>query len=529
MVHYLKNTLRWNLALNAMIFLASSLGGQAPLSEPPLGPVPPSPATVRIVPFAQMPETAGSGLRARLSMLRTDPKETDVLWINDQRGLLYRLRGSTPSLFLDLRNELPNFIDSPGLGTGFQSFALHPEFPDNGRFYTVHTEAPRSGTPDFIGSLVGNGEFGQGVILEWTATDPSAEAFTGTRRELLRIAFPHQFHGIQEVAFNPNALPSDPDYGILYITVGDGGAFNVNKSGDLQRLDSLYGTVLRIDPAGNDGPNGAYGIPADNPFIGTQDARPEIFAYGFRNPHRIAFQPAEHAGPDGPFVFVNDVGERNFEEVNLLEAGANYGWPLREGTYLFRGESTDFRELIFPLPENDDELGFTYPIAQWDRSPGNGRAIGSGVFYYGRAMPDLRGHYIMGNIPEAELYHFPVGAVRAGSQAPVFELFFGTVSGTERFVDRYSGRIDIRMGTDHEGEILIMVKASGRIYRLLNDPRRWRGEVIRNGWAVGSPALSPVFVPNTPWIYSEPLNDWLYWPLGSSADPEGDWIFIPRY
>ncbi len=521
------HTIRRGCPFLLLLFAASGAPAQTLVPEPPLGPVPPSGVSVRLEPFAQLPATSGDGLRARLSMMRTDPADTDTLWINDLRGPLYRLVNAQPVLFIDLRDHLPAFTDSPGLGAGFQSFALHPEFAQNGRFYTVHTEDAGSGTADYTGPEVAS-EFVQGVVTEWTAENPAATTFTGTRRELLRIGFPHQIHGIQEAAFNPNAVPGHPDYGILYITVGDGGSFNVGQPGNLNRTDSLYGTVLRIDPEGTDGPNGNYGIPADNPFAAMPEARPEVYAYGFRNPHRIVFQPAALAAdPEAPYIFVNDIGERNFEEVNLLEAGANYGWPWREGTYLFRGESTQYRDYIYELPENDDDFGYTYPVAQWDRSPENGRAIGSGIFYGGTGIAGLHGHYVMGNIPEGELYHFPVSAVTPGEQTPVYEFFLGAGSRVERMEDRYTGRVDIRLGTGHDGEMYVMVKSDGRVFRMTADPDRWRGYSVRNGWVDSGDWLGALKVDLSPWIFSRELDKWLYWPAPNAPLEDGAWVFVP--
>lgn len=497
----------------------------------PLGPVPASGITVRLEPFVQMPATYSSGLRARLSMLRTDPVDTSVLWVNDQRGPLYRIRDGQVELFANLADSFPHFVDSPGLGSGVQSFALHPAFADNGRFYTVHTESAAGRNPDYIGSEVST-TFAHGVVTEWVADDPLASTFSGDSRELLRIAFPHQFHGIQEVAFNPNADEAHADYGLLYITIGDGGAYNLDQSDDLMRLDGLYGTVLRIDPEGNDSRNEAYGIPADNPFVNHENPEvwTEIYAYGFRNPHRIVFQPADQAeDPDSPYVFINEIGERNFEEVNLLIAGANYGWPWREGTYRFRGESTAFRDYIYELPLDDEDFGYTYPIAQWDRSPENGRAIGSGIFYGGQLIPELKGHYIMANIPEGELYHFPVDRVEAGTQTPVYEFLLETANGFDRIEDRYShsSRVDIRMGTDHDGEMLVMVKASGQIYRMVAATQRWHSfELLDGNWTDTGDLMGLIETGKAPWIYSQRLGQWFYWPAQSKSS--GEWIYVGK-
>jgi glucose/arabinose dehydrogenase len=213
---------------------------------------------------------------------------TGKLFVVDLRGKLYRLENGKPEVYMDIAKLRPKFINQPGLATGFGSFAFHPEFAKNGLLYTTHTEAPNSGKADFsfadsIKVTV------QWVLTEWKVNDPSAATFSGTGRELLRINFVTGIHGVQEITFNPLSKPGAADYGLLYIGVGDGGAVENGYAFLAHSPEKVWGTVLRINPKGNNSANGHYGIPANNPFVKNKKALGEIYAYGFRNPHRITW------------------------------------------------------------------------------------------------------------------------------------------------------------------------------------------------------------------------------------------------
>lgn len=147
---------------------------------------------------------------------------------------------------------------------------------------------------------------------------------------MLRVNMVNNIHGVQEITFNPLAKPGAPDYGLLYIGVGDGGAAEQKYSFLCNSNKTIWSSVLRIDPRGTNSKNGRYGIPTINPFASDNDPETlgEIFAIGFRNPNRISWSP------DGKML-ISDIGLANIEELNVGKAGANYGWPAREGTFYF--------------------------------------------------------------------------------------------------------------------------------------------------------------------------------------------------
>ena len=156
--------------------------------------------------------------------------------------------------------------------------------------------------------------------------------------------------------------------------------------------------------------NGRYRIPNDNPFVKTKGARPEIWAYGLRNPHRLAWAP-DPSNPRGTKLIANSVGYRTWETVNFIERGSNHGWPYREGNQVLSPDQRSHG----PLPEVDkiptqigDEITDQvvtpkYPVIQYGHDPAGGDAIGSGYVYNGKLIPALRGKYIFGDITTGPL------------------------------------------------------------------------------------------------------------------------------
>jgi glucose/arabinose dehydrogenase len=415
---------------------------------------------VELVDWLQAPATASSP-RARLSTLKPAYDGTPRLFVNDLRGLLYVIASpaaNSMSLYLDVKSQISVFRDSPGLGTGLTGFAFHPQFAANGRLYTAHMESAGSGRSDYGAAAAGTVVL-QGVITEWTATSPTANVFAGTRRELLRIDYNGTIHGLQDIGFNPFAKAGDEDYGLLYICAGDGGAVSAGRPDWTHRLSSPYGSILRLDPLGTNSPNGRYGIPSTNPYAndGRADTLGEIYAWGFRNPHRISWDSqAPHR------ALIGDIGENQIEEVNLLTKGGDYGYPDREGTFLLRTNQTN---VVYPLPADDATFGFTYPVAQYDHD--EGAAIAGGYVYRGANVPALRGLYFFGDIPGGRMFYVKADTITPGAQSTIYELGL-TRNGSDARLTTLAGtsRADVRFGIDLAGEVYIMTKGDGRIRRV---------------------------------------------------------------
>jgi mono/diheme cytochrome c family protein len=403
----------------------------------------------------QIPRSSDEPPLTRITKLDYQPNTGD-LFILDLRGKLYRLQNGEQKVYMDMVSLKPKFINQPGLATGFGSFAFHPEFSKNGLLYTTHTEPPASAKADFsypdsIPVLL------QWVLTEWK-TDPLAFPFSGTGREILRIDMPTAIHGMQEVTFNRLAKPGDKDYGLLYIGIGDGGSAEIGHALVSTIPDKVWGSIIRIDPSGNNSNNGKYGIPRDNPFYKTENEKsiPEIYAWGFRNPHRISWSKS------GQLLAVN-IGEHNIEALNIIKAGHFYGWPIREGTFLERFFYNTGK--IYPLPDNDSVYHVTYPVAQFDHD--EGVAISGGFEYRGTAVPQLEGKYLFGDISSGKLFYVNVKDLKLGRQATIkkWKISFKGVPTT---LVQLCGkdRVEMRFGMDSKGELYLLTKADGQVYKL---------------------------------------------------------------
>jgi hypothetical protein len=344
--------------------------------------------------FVQIPASGDQNPLTRITKLTNQPN-TDKLFVVDLRGKLYYLNGNKPEVYFDIAKEKPKFIHTPGLATGFGSFAFHPEFAKNGLLYTSHTEPPNSATADFNFSDSIKVTL-QWVLTEWKTQSPSAMPFTGDGRELLRVDVESQIHGMQELAFNPLAKPGDKDYGLLYFGIGDGGAAEHGHPEICGSMERIWGTVSRIDPKGNNSDHGQYGIPSDNPFVKSDNPNTvkEIYAMGFRNPHRIIW---DHLGR----IFIPNVGHHSVEGLYLIAPGSNSGWPTREGTFLI--DPSQNMHNIYPLPADDAKNNFNYPIAQYDHDEGN--AIAGGYEYNGKKLNALKGKFLFGDIVKGRLFY----------------------------------------------------------------------------------------------------------------------------
>jgi glucose/arabinose dehydrogenase len=358
-----------------------------------------------------------------------------------------------------MAKQRPKFIKEPGLATGFGSFAFHPDFSKNSLFYTTHTEAPNSAKADFryddsIKTTV------QWVLTEWKADDPYAESFSGTGRELLRVNFVSGIHGVQEITFNPLAKPGDEDYGLLYIGVGEGGAVEEGYPFLAHSKEKIWGTVIRVDPAGRNSANGKYGIPQTNPFAKEQNTTTlkEIYAYGFRNPHRITWSKSGN-------MLVSNVGQGNIESLYLVEPGHDYGWPIREGTVVVNPYG-DLNK-VYSLPSNDSIYHVTYPVAEYDHD--EGKAICGGYEYWGNSIPELRGKFLFGDIPTGRLFYVEMEDIRLGKQAAIHEwrISFNRQLKTLKELCG-NDRVDLHFGRDAKGELYILTKADGKMYKLVS-------------------------------------------------------------
>ena len=489
-----------------LVIALSAAAGAAPLqiTENPL----PEPVEMRglraeVRQLARLPETQGrlpedqdaAGF-ARVSFVRDAPDGRR--FVNDSRGFLYLLDADNQlTLYLDFAEALP-FTAYNRVESGFIGFDFHPEFAENGLFYTVHCEyaADNPARPDFIPpGFAPDDVVYYNVITEWRAASPESAAFEGARRELLRVGqvVDSLTHPFGYVGFNPTAAPGDADYGLLYTSGSDigfsnGAGPNSRRPGQLQRLDSVVGAILRIDPrspseSGGQKGLGDYTIPSDNRFAsdGDPDTLGEIYAHGFRNAHRLSWD-----AEDGT-LFATDIGMNHIEEVNIVRNGENYGWMQREGHFdngiNFPGGELD---QLYPLPPDvltgETEDGFTYPVAIYDHD--EGRAITGGFAYRG-AIEALRGKFVFGDVRMGRVFAADLAAMKAADDgvpttvAPIEEvqLFVREADGRERdvtfmeLVEATNGapveRTDLHISRSRDGELFLTSRQDGTVRMLV--------------------------------------------------------------
>jgi len=474
----------------ALLLLLPCVGGAGPLS----GTVHDEGLAVVVEDVIQLPSSSGSPPYARLNVLVEAPDGSGRLFVNDLRGPLYAIDGPSVHTYMDFSLLFLNLKTSPGLASGFVSFAFHPDFANNGLFYTVHTEEANQIPPANLGPALPADIVQHSILTEWNADDPALDTFSGDSRELIRIASPHNHHNLGEISFNPASGPGAADYGYLYIAAGDFGSVENGQPEQLQRLDTPYGSLLRIDPLGGSFERNStsydYAIPSSNPFA--NDGNPatlgEIYAYGFRNGHRVVWD-TEHSGA----TFVTDIGEENIEEIDVLSSGANYGWPEREGTYAI-DVSTSLGD-VFPLPPNDASFGYSYPAAQYDHDDTGGFwvAVAGGAVYREDFAVSLYGDLVFGDIVDGSLFYASVADLEAADDgdptttASIYRLGVlrdGAASSLLDIVRDALGnpsnsRTDLRIARSGAGGIYITTKRDAFVRKLVPVEHAYP-----NGWSL---------------------------------------------
>ncbi|HEY7117410.1 MAG TPA: PQQ-dependent sugar dehydrogenase [Tepidisphaeraceae bacterium] len=343
------------------------------------------------------------------------PGDTNRLFVLEQNGLLRVIQNGTllPTPALDLQSRVQ--VAPVGTGPlnpananderGLLGLAFHPGFndPSSPGFRTLYTYTSEAlGAGATYPAPAGATQNYKNIISEWkmSATDPNV-IDPSSRRELISFGKNAGNHNGGTLAFGPD--------GYLYLGTGDGGNANdvgpshVEPGGNAQNLTVALGKMLRIDPlsptltTGSANPvsaNGNYRIPADNPFQGAGQV-PEIYAYGFRNPYRFAFDKA-----NGQLIMA-DVGQNTIEEIDRVVKGGNFGWAVKEGDFLFDrttgsvGAAPGNRSPGSPAGLIDPISG---PAGTLEYDHGDGISITGGFVYRGTAIPELIGKYVFGDL-----------------------------------------------------------------------------------------------------------------------------------
>ncbi len=420
--------------------------------------------TARIENYATIP-----GGNARMNVMTSDP--AGRLFVNDQNGGLFTVDRVTRSVSTYL--NLANSVQYPQIGLissgepGFQSFAFHPDFYQTtaagfGKFYTIHSSSNTSVTPDFD---PGGGTAFHSVLLEWNTNNPTAATFepasTATPfREVGRFKQPFANHNAGQLAFNTSVGTGDPDRNNLYIGLGDGGSGN-DPQDNGQDPSNPFGAVLRIDPLGNNSANGQYGIVGDNVLASDNDVNTigEVFAYGLRNPQRFGWDSLTGN------LYISDIGQDRFEEINLAVNGGNFGWDIREGS-----QGGTLVGAIDPVA--------AYPHSGFLSDPITGSvAITVGDVVRGSDILDLNGKLLLGDFPNGIIFTLDVDndPLDGGSDG-LMELVLLDGSGQSvRLIDLIRdttgnpnvNRADLRFSYGIDGEVFILNKRDNVIRRLV--------------------------------------------------------------
>ncbi len=344
-------------------------------------------------------ETVATGLTAP-NWGTVAPGHPGRLFVTDQNGILWAidLASGDKTVFLDVSARLVALgIRGPGTfdERGLLGVAFHPDYATNGLLYT-YTSEPVNGPADFSTMPPGETANHQSVIIEWQVpdlADPASVVDPTSARELLRIDQPQFNHDGGAVNFGAD--------GMLYISLGDGGGrddegVGHGTDGNGQDPSNVLGSILRIDPTGSNSANGQYGVPNDNPFVGQPGFVDETFAYGFRNPFRFSFDMERGD------LYVGDVGQDDLEEVDVVVAGGNYGWNIKEGSFCFDPNGADPGFAFDQEPCPAEPPGLIDPIAEYNTADDlvnnkDGRAVVGGFVYRGSAIPALVGRYVFGD------------------------------------------------------------------------------------------------------------------------------------
>ena len=388
----------------------------APASATPIPTPSPSPRPVPSTPAAAVQPPSPAPLTelaiepafpalslSRMVDLTYPPDGSDRLYVVLQPGRIVSFRNDpnvdTAELFLDIRDR----VNDRGEEEGLLGLAFDPRYAANGHLYVYYSaSSPR-----------------RSVVSRFTAGADGLRADPGSERVLLEVAQPYANHNGGQITFGPD--------GYLYIALGDGGS-RADPQGNGQDLSTLLGSIIRINVSTLDS-TGTYAIPSDNPFVGRGGARPEIWAYGLRNPWRFSF---DRATGD---LWTADVGQNRFEEVDIVLPGLNYGWKIMEGGHCFESSACD-------------RTGLEMPVAEYGRE--GGCSVTGGYVYRGSRLPSLYGAYVYGDYCTGRIW-----ALRHDGEEVTEQM---------QIVDS-SLRIP-SFGEDAAGELYVL-SFDGKIYRLV--------------------------------------------------------------
>ena len=418
------------------------------------------------------------------------PNTKNEYYIVDRSGLVYRYTeklGLQPQPFIDVSDKLAEITGEMGL----VGMAFHPNYQQNNKFYLRYSAPNREGTPDDYSHTA--------VLSEFTANADGTSADADSETTILEIPHPQEIHNAGQIAFGP-------DDGYLYTSMGDGGGGSDNNMGHVEDwydpLDggngqdvaqNLLGSVLRIDVDTQEGDK-AYAIPDDNPLVG-QDGLGEHYAWGLRNPWRMGFSNGE--------LYVGDVGQNSYEEINHIKKGGNYGWNVREGAHCFEPRAKEAAELSegssCPTKTPDNVRGgeplidpiIEYPHAYKNR--GVGSSVIGGYIYTNDTVPELTDKYVFGDFRKNIDIEEPSGSLFAATKKKNGDWSTEEVT-ISNGDDGRVGNFVLAIGRDNDGELYVLTTSDhdpgegvGTVYRIVRDPANANG-TTGNGTAANGTA-----------------------------------------
>ncbi|MEW6764198.1 MAG: PQQ-dependent sugar dehydrogenase [Pseudomonadota bacterium] len=300
--------------------------------------------------FASIP------LNEPLAMLQA-PGDASRWFVVEKAGRVlvfdHRPEVAASTVFIDIRDRVQAGYSESGL----LGMAFHPDFASNGQVFLSYTA---DGSP-----LVSR-------VSRFQSLDGGQTANPGSETILLAVDQPYTNHNGGQIGFGPD--------GYLYLGLGDGGSAG-DPAGNAQNVNTLLGAMLRLDVDGGS----PYAIPPDNPFA-SGGGRPELFAWGLRNPWRWSFDRATGE------LWVGDVGQNAWEEIDQVERGGNYGWAIREGAHCYAAATCATAGLIDPVAEYGHDQGCS---------------VTGGYVYRGQAVPVLLGAYVYGDFCSGLIWALP--------------------------------------------------------------------------------------------------------------------------
>ena len=384
----------------------SSPGTAAPTAHPTPShwPATQSAAVTPLQPVRVSPVFPKLGFE-RLTNLAQPAGAGNLLFVTEQAGLIHSFVNdpdvAESFVFLDITDR----VSTKGNEEGLLGMAFDPDYSENGRFYVYYSASnPRRS------------------VLSRFQTPPNNTDRADATSEIIVMEIPQPYsnHNGGQLAFGPD--------GYLYVGLGDGGSAGDPKANG-QDLGALLGSVLRIDVSlGTD--RRGYGIPNDNPFSGVEGAREEIWAYGLRNPWRFSFD--RETGQ----MWLGDVGQHLWEEIDLIQKGGNYGWNVMEGEHCFRPKT------------GCDTAGLEPPMFEYGSS--EGCSIIGGYVYRGNRLPSLWGAYVYADYCSGSIW-----ALRQDDDSVTDQRLIASL---DRQITSF--------GQDREGNLYVLTQNSG-IYELV--------------------------------------------------------------